>query len=93
MRNIDFKQNPMERADMVYRAYEGLSDLLCGREDLHIVDPENLGALIDVLNRELALSLRDAFAEARGIVSREAHRRLAAEGALIDPKASPREAA
>jgi len=93
MRNIDFKENPMDRADKVCRAYEGVNDLVCGRDDLHIVGPENLYALLDILNRELALSLRDAFAEAREFQSREAHRQLAAEGALIDHKASPRKAA
>jgi len=58
-RNLDYQQEPLDRADDVAQALDALQSLIGSSDDLHTVDSADMASLLDILNRELATSLRD----------------------------------
>ena len=71
MKNLDYKEAGLDRAESVCRALGAVESLVCCvREgNLHIVPEDELHALLDILNHQLALALRDARAEQSHMLS------------------------
>jgi hypothetical protein len=81
MINLDYEFDPMERAEQLLRAYQGLKSLLGKCEDFGAIDQDDLYYLFDILNQQMGASLRDAFKEPRRRLQIKAHRELKAAGA------------
>jgi hypothetical protein len=63
MMNLDYKEAGLDRADWICHAINAV-ETLCGiADDLHTVDQTDMAALLDILNHQLALALRDARSE------------------------------
>lgn len=59
MRNLDHKEDGLDRADWICCALDAVHSLIGVADDMHTIDGTDLCALLDILNRELALALRD----------------------------------
>ena len=60
MINLDYKEAGLDRADWVNCALDAVQTLIGTTDDLHTIDSTSMCALLDVLNHQLALALRDA---------------------------------
>ncbi len=58
MRNLDYQEDPLDRADWLCCAIDAVQTLIGLADDMHTVDETDLCALLDILNGELALALR-----------------------------------
>lgn len=59
MRNLDYKEDPLDRAEWCVNALDAVQTLIGIADDMHSVDETDLCALLDILNGQLAHALND----------------------------------